>query len=137
MRALRERQHVLAAEPHLAGRRLDQPQDAAAGRRLAAARFADQAERFSLLDREADVVDGAHDRRAGANSPRVAREVLDEVADFEQRHQVRRRGSASDLRHPDRGLVQIALAPSARRRTAVVAAAAPSCTARSDPGTAA
>ena len=37
-----------------------EPQDAAAGRGLAAAGFADQAERLALADREADAVDRLH-----------------------------------------------------------------------------
>ena len=72
MRAAREREHVFAAEPHLARRRLDQPQDAAAGRRLAAARLADQPERLALLDREAHVVD-RRDRRAARGTGRAPR----------------------------------------------------------------
>ena len=42
-----ERRHVRALEPDLARGRLDQPQDAAAGGRLAAAGFADQAQRLA------------------------------------------------------------------------------------------
>ena len=48
--ARREAEHVLAAERDVAGRRLDQPQDAAPGRALAAARLADEPERLALLD---------------------------------------------------------------------------------------
>ena len=86
IRARREPQHVLAAEEHLAGRRLDQPQDAASGRALAAARLADEPEHLAFLDREADVVDGPDDRRRAPESL-LADEVLDEVADLEERHQ--------------------------------------------------
>ena len=71
---------------HLAGRRLDQPQHAAAGRALAAAGFADQAERLALLDLKAHVVDRADDG-FGRKKPAAAREVLDEIADFDERHQ--------------------------------------------------
>jgi len=52
-----ESEHVLALERDLSRRRLDQTQDAAAGRGLAAARFPDQAERLALLDRERDAID--------------------------------------------------------------------------------
>ncbi len=45
-------------EPDFARTRLDQPQDAAAGGRLAAARFADQPQRLALADVEAHAVDG-------------------------------------------------------------------------------
>ena len=44
----------------LARRRLDQAEDAAPGRRLAAARLADQAERLALLDRERHAIDRPH-----------------------------------------------------------------------------
>ena len=40
--------------------RLDQPQDAAPGRRLAAAALPHEPEHFALLHRERDAVDGAH-----------------------------------------------------------------------------
>jgi hypothetical protein len=45
----RESEDVLAAEPHFARGWLDQAQHAAAGRALAAARFADERERLALL----------------------------------------------------------------------------------------
>ena len=78
-----EREHVLALELHLTGRRLDQPEDAAAGRGLAAARFADQAERLALLDRKRHVVHRAHDPTARERPPAAARELLDQIADVE------------------------------------------------------
>ena len=65
-----ERQDVLAAKPHLAGRRLDQPQHASAGRALAAARFADQPVGLALLDGEAHIVHGADDRLRRAEGRR-------------------------------------------------------------------
>ena len=54
---LAEPRDVLAVERDAAGGRLDQPQHGAAHRRLAAARFADQAERLARRDREAHAVD--------------------------------------------------------------------------------
>ena len=51
---------VAALEPDLAGRRLDEAQDAAAGRRLAAAGLADEPKRLSSRDVEADAIDGMH-----------------------------------------------------------------------------
>ena len=85
MRALVEREHVLAAELHLARRRLDQPQHAAAGRALAAPRLADQPERFALIDRKAHIVDRLDDG-LGAQEPAAALEVLDEMTDFDEWH---------------------------------------------------
>ena len=70
--------------------RLDQPQHAAAGRALAAAGFADERERLALLHRKAHIVDGADDGLL-AEQPAAALEVLDEVADFDERHQPHRR----------------------------------------------
>ena len=58
--AARQRAHVHVLDADLAGGRLDQPQQAAPGRRLAAAGLADQAERLARRDRERHVVDGAN-----------------------------------------------------------------------------
>ena len=80
----RERAHVQVLEPDLAGRRLDQPQQAASGRRLAAAGFADEPERLARRDREAHVVDRAHRRRL-AEPAAARRELLDEVLDVDER----------------------------------------------------
>ena len=82
-------------EPDLAGRRLDQPQDAAAGRRLAAAGFADEAERLasSIVKLTSSTARTIVRRR---KQPALAAEVLDEVADLEERHQ--RRASRIDRR---------------------------------------
>ena len=57
-----------------------------AGRRLAAAGLADEAERLAALDVERDAVDGVHGADLLAEDhARGEREVLDEVADLEQR----------------------------------------------------
>src|SRR5258708_39663688 len=48
-----------AVELHLAGGRLVELEDRAAGRGLTAAGLADEAERLALLDEEVDPVDGA------------------------------------------------------------------------------
>ena len=84
MRALEKPSTFSPRNEHLAGRRLDQPQHAAAGRALAAARFADQRERLALIDGEAHVVHGPHDRLL-AEQPAAALEVLDEIADLDER----------------------------------------------------
>ena len=52
--------HVGAGKPHAAAGRLDEPEDAPAHRRLAAAAFADEAERSSLGDREAHAIHRPH-----------------------------------------------------------------------------
>jgi hypothetical protein len=53
---------VLALEPDLAGRRLDEPQDAAARRRLPASRLAHEPERLAGVDLEGHPVDGVDPR---------------------------------------------------------------------------
>src|SRR5436190_23527230 len=84
----RKCEHIFPSKTDVAGRRFDEPQQAAARRRLAAARFADQPERFALFDREAHVVDGVHDG-ASAQKSTVPRELFDQVGDFDGRHQLR------------------------------------------------
>ena len=56
----------------------DQPQDRPAGGRLAAARFADEAERLAAVDVEADAVDGVHvvDRRGAGCRVRTGKWTL-------------------------------------------------------------
>ena len=65
MRARRSLEQVLALEQHLAagdapGRLRHQAHDRERGDALAAARFADDAERAAALEREVDAVDRAH-----------------------------------------------------------------------------
>src|SRR5829696_199085 len=69
---------VLAPEEHLATRRLVKPDQHPSRGRLAAARFADQAERLALIDLERDPVDRLKVHPADL-------EVLLEVFDLEQR----------------------------------------------------
>ena len=66
--------------------RLNQPQDAPAGRRLPASGFADETERLAAIDREADVLDRG-DRGRPSKEAAAAGEVLREVPHVEQRHQ--------------------------------------------------
>ena len=72
-----------ALEPDRARRRLDEPHDAVADGRLAAARLADEPEHLARRDRERHAVDRVHD----APPPRLRAdvEVLDEVLDLERR----------------------------------------------------
>ena len=55
-----ERRQLGPVELHRSGRRLVELEDRPAGRRLAAAGLADEAERLALLDEEVDPVDRAH-----------------------------------------------------------------------------
>ena len=73
---------ILAFEPHLARRRLGQPQDRATGRGLAAAALADETKGLATADIEAHAVDRLDRFRAGpqeqaAPHPEVNLEVLD------------------------------------------------------------
>src|SRR2546425_874651 len=72
------------AEEDLAARWRDRAEDAARGRRLAAARFADEAERLALADREAHVVDRRHRADDLAVPPPADREGLAQAADLEE-----------------------------------------------------
>ena len=99
-RAREKRQHVLPREAHRPGGRLDQPQDAPAGRRLAAPGFADQPEGLALVDAEGHVVDGAHDR-ALAKERSLSRKLLGEVAT--SRSGITLTASRMPVRPPGRG----------------------------------
>ena len=68
----------LAVVDDLAGRGLVEVQDGAADRRLAAAGFTDQTERFARMDGEADVIDGL--QGLGAQKTHIDVEVLLQVA---------------------------------------------------------
>ena len=68
-----ERDDALAFEPHLARGRLDEPQDAAPGGRLAAAGFADEPQRLAGADLEADTVDRVHLLAGAARESAAAR----------------------------------------------------------------
>src|SRR5262245_50364748 len=84
-RPLVECRHVPPLERDLAGRRLDQPEDRPAGRRLAAARLAYQPERLAGHDVERHVVDRVNPGHLAREQPAPNREVLLEVPDLEQR----------------------------------------------------
>ncbi len=80
-----EAQHVFPLKANFSRCRFDEPQDAAAGGRLATAGFTDQAERFAGIDREADPVDGANGcRPSPAEKPLRTREFLHQIPDLEQ-----------------------------------------------------
>ena len=98
----RQRVDALAADPDLAGGRLDQLEDGLARGRLAAAALADEAQGLALRDVERDAVDGVDLADGALQQPLSDREVLDQVPDREQRHvtptrpsPARRRGNVS------------------------------------------
>ena len=68
MLARRQCAQIDAVEHDPAGRRLDQPKQAAAGRGLAGAGFADQADDGAALHVEADAIDRLHDAARGRGS---------------------------------------------------------------------
>ena len=119
----------VAVEPDRAGRRLDEAQEQPADRRLAAARLADQAERLAAPDRRSSTPSTAWtiaDRPLEDAAP--DREVLDEVADLDERlpavgarRRVRRRPAtpaavAGDARVAGGSTVATALGDRARHR---------------------
>src|ERR1043166_5254004 len=63
--------------------RLEQAQQQLADRRLAAAGFADEAQRLARLDRKADAVDRLHLRGVAAEQSAAQREVFLEVGDLD------------------------------------------------------
>ena len=72
-------------EDDLAAGRLVELQDRAAGRGLAAAGLADQAERLALLDLEGDAVDGLDRADLALEDDALGeREVHDQVVDFQE-----------------------------------------------------
>ena len=86
---------VLAIEQDGARRRVDEAQEQPSDRGLAAARLADEAERFAATDLEADAVHGLDEADLPLEDPAVDREVLHEVLDLDQRRRGGRRGGAA------------------------------------------
>src|SRR5206468_9955282 len=84
---------VLALEADGAGRRALEAEDQLGGRRLAAARLADQPERGAGVDAERDGVDGAHQADRPAERPAAHREVLGEARHLEKRRSVAHRAA--------------------------------------------
>src|SRR5262249_52431275 len=80
-----EAEDVLPLEEDLARGRLDQAEDRAADRRLAAARLADETEGLAVADLERDVVDGLHVADGAREDPLLDREVLLQVGDLDER----------------------------------------------------
>jgi hypothetical protein len=76
-----EARDVAAVEEDRAGRRLEQLDDRAPERRLAAARLADDAERLALADGKVDPVDCADGADGVLEDARLDRKVLDEPLD--------------------------------------------------------
>src|SRR5206468_8288749 len=75
---------ILTVENDLAVGRLDQAQHAASGRRLAAAGFADEAERLAAVDRERDPIDGINAADLTRQQAAVHGEIFLQAADAEQ-----------------------------------------------------
>ena len=82
---LAELEDILAVEQHRAAQRLDQPHHRAAGRRLAAAGFADQRQRLAGLQAEGDVLDRVHPARDPAEQAGADIEARRQVGDLEHR----------------------------------------------------
>ena len=94
---------LLALELDRAAGRVEQPQQQAAGGRLAAAGLADEAERLAALDVERDAVDGVHGADLLAEDhPGGEREVLLEIADLVQRLAAAARAAHVTRRSPPR-----------------------------------
>src|SRR6185503_7214507 len=82
-----ERGKVLALEADAAAARLLEPEHELGGGGLAAAGFADHAERPPALDRKRDAIDGAHHAAVAAEEPAPSSEVLAEPRRLEHDHQ--------------------------------------------------
>ena len=81
----RRSQQVLPVEQQRAFVGVEEPQQDARERRLAAARFADEAEHLAVEDVEVDVVDGPHAALDAPERPAAQRERLDDPAGLDQR----------------------------------------------------
>jgi hypothetical protein len=84
-RATAQRGHILPVEPDGPRGRFDEPQQQPPDRGLAAARLPDEAERLTALDVEAHTVDRLDDRHGPLQHAAPDREMLDEVADLDER----------------------------------------------------
>ena len=83
--AVSHRADVLAAEEHLAVRRLDEAEDAAPHGRFPGTGLADEAERLAPRDREGDAVDGLHVPDRPREKSALDGKILLEVSDDEER----------------------------------------------------
>src|SRR5262249_25204069 len=81
----RQREQVAALQPDLSGARLDEPEDQAARRGLAAAGLPDESQRLSRLEGEADPVHRADHATAAAEPAPAGLEPLGEALHLEQR----------------------------------------------------
>src|SRR5207245_2656456 len=79
-----EGREVAPLEDDLPARRPLELEDAPAGRRLAAARLADEPESLAAADREAHVVHGTDDAGPPAEEPAADVEVFDEVPNLQE-----------------------------------------------------
>src|SRR4051794_23263798 len=98
---------VRTVEEDRARRRLDEPQQQATDRRLAAAGLADETERLAAADRERHAVDRADETDGPLQDAALDREELPEIADLDEGHRGvrgsdRRRRRGSRRRHAER-----------------------------------
>ena len=80
-----QRPHVTAGDCYAAGCGFDEPEDAAADRRLSAATLADEAERAAAGDRETNPVDRPHRADLPTQQPTTDREVRRQIGDGDER----------------------------------------------------
>ena len=86
----RRGEEVLAVEVQRSLVGVEEAQEDARQRRLAAARLADEAEHLAVVDVEVDVVDGAHAALDAPERAAAQRERLDDPAGLDERPEVRR-----------------------------------------------
>src|SRR5262249_54090614 len=89
---------IAPLEDHFAARRALELENAAAGRRLAAARLAHEPEGLAALEREAHAAHGANQPQAAAEEPARDPEMLHQIPDFEERRPVVHVASRATLR---------------------------------------
>lgn len=110
-------QDVLPVEADRTGGRLDQPQDAAARRGLAAAGLADQRQGLALPYRKRDALDRVDIADRPVEEAALDRKARDEIADFQDRLTLEFRALVPAAASPKRrGPVEPAMSP--RRGTA-------------------
>ena len=97
----RQLRQIASLEKHRPGGRLDQAQQQAAGGRLAATGFADEAEGFARADREVDAVDGACPCGSIPEKPAPAAEDLRHAPRFDHGSECHARASSWGCSKPN------------------------------------